>query len=199
MEGGLLSQNENVVASQGKSKDGYKMWFTVIAFHPYELSVVRKYFFVVDERVENRAKRGLRFDCELLLGKEELENLRAAKGGRQAALLTGALENLQKDIAELGGGAAQENTMLDVRVLLIKQVFDTFLLDLERSPDLATRLGDPNGVEFDHLNFGKGKIYLGAEGNIAVVKVRVGALLPTFDEMQEPAAATHIEQPANAR
>ena len=88
--------------------------------------------------------------------------------------------------------------MLDVRVLLIKQVFDTFLLDLERLPHLATKLGDPGGVEFDHLNFGKGKIYLGAEGDIAVVKVRVGALLPTFDDMQEPTAATHIEQPANA-
>jgi len=197
LEGGLLSQSENVAASQGKSKDGYKTWFTLIAFHPYELSVMRKYFFVVDERVENRRKRGLRFDCELFLGGQELEKLHAAKGGRQAALLIGVLGHLQKDITELAGGAAQDSRMLDVRVLLIKQVFDTFLLDLERLPHLATRLGDPGGVEFDHLNFGKGKIYLGAEGNIAVVKVRLGALLPTFDEMPEPPAATHTEQPAN--
>ena len=109
LEGGLLSQSENVAASQGKSKDGYKTWFTLIAFHPYELSVIRKYFFVVDERVENRRKRGLRFDCELFLGGEELEKLQAAKGGRQAALLTGVLDNLQKDIACRRRGSGQQD------------------------------------------------------------------------------------------
>ena len=195
----LLSQSESVVASLGQGKDGYKTWFTMVAFHEYELSVVRKYFFVVDERVHNRARRGLRFDCEMLLDKEGLDNIRLAKGARQVAVLKNMLDNLQKDTAELVGDVnapGQDNRMLDISVMLIKQVFETALLDLDRSPVLATKLSDPNGVEFDHLNFGAGKIRVQAEGNTVIVKVRLGALLPTFDELQEMGTVEQVAQPA---
>jgi hypothetical protein len=195
----LLSQSESVVASLGQSKDGYKTWFTMVAFHEYELSVVRKYFFVVDERVHNRAKRGLRFDCETLLDKEKLDNIRAAKGARQVVVLKNVLDNLQKDATGLAGDVnapGQDNRMLDVSVMLVKQVFETALLDLDRSPALATKLSDPNGVEFDHLNFGAGKIRVQAEGNTVIVKIRLGALLPTFDELQEMGTVEQVAQPA---
>jgi hypothetical protein len=195
----LLSQSESVVASLGQGKDGYKTWFTMVAFHEYELSVVRKYFFVVDERVHNRARRGLRFDCETLLDKEELDNIRAAKGARQVAVLKNVLDNLQKDAAGLVGDVnapGQDNRMLDISVMLIKQVFETALLDLDRSPVLATKLSDPNGVQFDHLNFGAGKIRVQAEGNTVIVKIRLGALLPTFDELEEIGVVEQAAQPA---
>jgi hypothetical protein len=195
----LLSQSESVVASLGQGKDGYKTWFTMVAFHEYELSVVRKYFFVVDERVHNRAKRGLRFDCETLLDKEKLDNIRAAKGARQVVVLKNVLDNLQKDATGLAGDVnapGQDNRMLDVSVMLVKQVFETALLDLDRSPALATKLSDPNGVQFDHLNFGAGKIRVQAEGNTVIVKIRLGALLPTFDELQEMGTVEQVAQPA---
>jgi len=195
----LLSQSESVVASLGQGKDGYKTWFTMVAFHEYELSVVRKYFFVVDERVHNRAKRGLRFDCETLLDKKELDNIRLAKSARQIAVLKNVLDNLQKDAAGLVGDVNapdQDNRMLDVSVMLIKQVFETALLDLDRSPALATKLSDPNGVEFDHLNFGAGRIRVQAEGNTVIVRIRLGALLPTFDELQEMGPVEQVAQPA---
>lgn len=195
----LLSQSESVVASLGQSKDGYKTWFTMVAFHEYELSVVRKYFFVVDERVHNRARRGLRFDCEALLDKEELDNIRLAKGARQVAVLKNVLDNLRKDAAELVGDVnapGQDNRMLDVSVMLIRQVFETALLDLDRSPVLATKLSDPNGIEFDHLNFGAGKIGVQTEGNTVIVRIRLGALLPTFDELEETGGVQQVAQPA---
>jgi hypothetical protein len=195
----LLSQSESVVASLGQSKDGYKTWFTMVAFHEYELSVVRKYFFVVDERVHNRARRGLRFDCEMLLDKEELDNIRLAKGARQVAVLKNMLDNLQKDTAELVADVnapGQDNRMLDISVMLVKQVSETALLDLDRSPVLATKLSDPNGVQFDHLNFGAGKIRVQAEGNTVIVRIRLGALLPTFDELQEMGTVEQVAQPA---
>jgi len=195
----LLSQSESVVASLGQSKDGYKTWFTMVAFHEYELSVVRKYFFVVDERVHNRARRGLRFDSETLLDKEELDNIRLAKGARQVAVLKNVLDNLQKDAAGLMSDVnapGQNNRMLDISVMLVKQVCETALLDLDRSPALAAKLSDPNGVEFDHLNFGAGKIRVQAEGNTVVVKIRLGALLPTFDELQEMGTVEQAAQPA---
>jgi len=195
----LLSQSESVVASLGQGKDGYKTWFTMVAFHEYELSVVRKYFFVVDERVHNRARRGLRFDSETLLDKEELDNIRLAKGARQVAVLKNVLDNLQKDAAGLMSDVnapGQNNRMLDISVMLVKQVCETALLDLDRSPALAAKLSDPNGVEFDHLNFGAGKIRVQAEGNTVVVKIRLGALLPTFDELQEMGTVEQVAQPA---
>ncbi len=195
----LLSQSESVVASLGQGKDGYKTWFTMVAFHEYELSVVRKYFFVVDERVHSRARRGLRFDCEMLLNKEELDSIRLAKSARQVAVLKNMLDNLQKDAAELVGDVnapGQDNRMLDVSVMLVKQVVETALLDLDRSPALATKLSDPNGVQFDHLNFGAGKIRVQADGNTVIVKIRLGALLPTFDELQEMGTVEQVAQPA---
>jgi hypothetical protein len=76
------------------------------------------------------------------------------------------------------------------------QIFDTILRGLDRSPVLATRISDPDGIEFDHINFGKGKIRVWAEGNIAVVKVRIGALVPTFYELPEVAIAEPVTQPA---
>lgn len=188
----LLSQSDSVVASLGRSGDDYKTWFTLIAFHEHELSVVRKYFFVVDEKVEKMFTqgRGLRFDCEMLLDNEALDEIRAANELKQIALLSRLLANLDSDVAGLGGDAdtpGQDNKMLDVNVLLIKQVFETILRGLDRSPVLATRISDPDGIEFDHINFGRGKIRVWAEGNIAVVKVRIGALVPTFHELPEVA------------
>ncbi|MBN2137305.1 MAG: hypothetical protein JW720_05835 [Sedimentisphaerales bacterium] len=196
----LISQSDNVVVSLGQSEDGYKTWFTMVAFHEHELSVVRKYFYVANERVGGRVRRGLRLDCEMLLDKEGLERIRTAKEQRQIALLKEMRSKLDKDVAELGGDAdvpGQENKKLDVSVLLIRQILDTVVRDLDRSPVLATRIGDPDGIDFDHISFGKGKIQLLADGNIALLKLRLGALLPTFYELGEVGAGG--EPPAGGK
>ena len=193
----LLSQSDSVVASLGQTKEGYKTWFTMVAFHEYELSVIRKYFFVVDEKVEKRMTKGLglRFDCEMLLDKEELDKIQASKELKQAALLKRMRDNLSSDASELAGGTDAPRSVegrLDVNVLLIKQVFGTILRGLDRSPVLATRISDPNGIGFDHINFGEGKVRLWTEGNVAAVKVRLGALVPTFHEFRD----TNLQAPS---
>lgn len=199
----LLSQSDSVVASLGQSKEGYKTWFTMVAFHEYELSVIRKYFFVVDEKVEKRMTKGLgfRFDCEMLLDKEELEKMRGEKEPNEIALLKRMRDNLGSDASELAGGTDTPRSAegrLDVNVLLIKQVFETILRGLERSPVLATRISDPNGIGFDHINFGEGKVRVWTDGNVAAAKIRLGALLPTFHELPQPAVAgqRRLQQPA---
>ncbi|HLB74684.1 MAG TPA: hypothetical protein VJJ98_11745 [Sedimentisphaerales bacterium] len=197
----LLSQSDSVVASLGQGKEGYKTWFTMVAFHEYELSVIRKYFFVVDEKVEKRFTlgRGLRFDCEMLLDKEELEKLGDAKELGEVALLKRIGENLGRDACELGGGTEAPRSAegrLDVNVLLIKQVLDTIVRGLERSPELAARISDANGIGFDHINFGEGKVRMWAEGNVVAVKIRLGAFLPTFQELAGPAVAEPAQQAA---
>lgn len=184
----LLSQSESVVASLGQSKNGYKTWFTMVAFHEYELSVIRKYFFVVDERVRNRPRQGLRLDCEMALEKEMLNRFYAAENTSQIAILKYALDNLRKDINELGGDIdmpSQDNKMLDISAMLIKQILETITLKLGKSGLLAARLSDPGGVEFDHINFGKGRIQMVIENDIVTIKMRLGALVSTFEDLEE--------------
>ncbi len=186
----LLTQSDSVVASLGRSKEGYKTWFTMVAFHEYELGVIRKYFFVVDEKVEKGMTKGLgfRFDGEMLLDGEELAKIRDTKEIQQITVLKMMRDKLSSDVSDLGGGtdaSASTEGRLNINVLLIKQVLETILRGLDRSPVLATRMSDPNGIGFDHINFGEGKVRVWAEGNVAAVKIRLGALLPTFHELQD--------------
>ena len=68
-----VSHSDRVVASLGQSEDDSRTWFNMVTFHEFNLNVVRKYFFVVDDRTGNlraRSRRGFRFDCGIVLGKE---------------------------------------------------------------------------------------------------------------------------------
>ena len=61
----MLSQGQSIAASLGQGKEGRQTWFNMVTFDEYELDVIRKYFFVVDEeasRFPARFRRGLRFD-----------------------------------------------------------------------------------------------------------------------------------------
>jgi hypothetical protein len=188
IEDEVTSRGDNVVASLGQAKNGYKTWFTMVAFHEYELSAVRKYFFVVDERVENSPRRGLRFDCEMLLPKQTLADSLAGEQAQRIARLKSVVDNLRKDLADLGGSIdvpSEDNKALDIGAMLVRQVFDTVLLKLDSLPGLAEKLGDPAGVEFDHINFGPGKIQMVVGGDVAKIKVRLGALLPTFEDYEQ--------------
>ena len=188
IEDEVTSRGDNVVASLGQAKNGYKTWFTMVAFHEYELSAVRKYFFVVDERVENSPRRGLRFDCEMLLPKQTLADSLAGEQAQRIARLKSVVDNLRKDVADLGGSIdvpSEDNKALDIGAMLVRQVFDTVLLKLDSLPGLAEKLGDPAGVGFDHINFGPGKIQMVVVGDVAKIKVRLGALLPTFEDYEQ--------------
>jgi hypothetical protein len=194
--GEILSQSESVVASLGRGKEGYKTWFTMVTFHEFELSVIRKYFFIVDEKVEKTmAKgRGFRFDCQMLLTQDEIgEILDTTTEAKQTAVFKAMLDNLDKDVDQLAPDIdtpGQENKSLDISVLLIKNVCGSILRDLERSSVLATQISSSEGIEFEHINFGKGRIRIWSEGgDTALIRIRLGDLLPTFDELPPDAAA----------
>ena len=182
----LLSHSESVVASLGQSKDCYKTWFNMVSFHEYRLNVIRKYFFLVHDKAgsfQTRSKRGLRFDCEMVLEKQVLDKPYAAESARQIAILRAVLDNLRKDLNELSADTnapGQSNEMLNVCGMLINQTFETILLKLDSSPILATRLGQTGGFEFDHINFDLGKIQMMVEGDIVTVQIRLGAFADTI-------------------
>jgi len=190
LEHELLSQSDVIVASSGQNKNGYRTWFTMVAFDEHTMVAKRKYFFLVDERAKisptklkrflAAPKQGLVFDSQVVLETEVLAKPYATKEAGQIAILKQVAESLRKDIDELSGntdGPSQGNKMLTVSGLLMNQLFETVLLELHKSPVLATRLSSKGGVEFNHISFDKGKIRMVVEDDIVTVKVGLGLFM----------------------
>ena len=178
-----VSHSDRVVASLGQSPDGYSTWFNMVTFHEFRLNVIRKYFFAVDDRagsLRTRARRGLRFDCEIVLSKEVLGGSYASENERRIAILRYVLDSVRKDIKDLGDDVdvpGQYNQKLDVCGMLINQMFETVLVKLEASPVLAMKLSRAGGAQFDHINFNKGTVRMVVEDDAVAVKVRFGAFV----------------------
>ena len=56
-EAELLSQSESVVASWGQKEEMAILWFNAVAFDEDELTAVRKYAFVTDEKAKGCSQR----------------------------------------------------------------------------------------------------------------------------------------------
>ena len=52
----------------------------------------------------------------------------------------------------------QFNVKLDVCGMLINQTLELILVKLDSVPVLVTKLDSSDGVDFDHISFGKGKV-----------------------------------------
>ena len=180
-EAETVSHSDRVVASLGQSPDDSRTWFNMVTFHEYRLNVIRKYFFTVDDRagsLRTRSRRGLRFDCEMVLGKEVLGKSYTSANTRRIAILRYVLDSTHRDIKELGDDVdvpGQYNKKLDVCGMLINQMFETVLVKLEASPVLAMRLSQAGGAEFDHINFNKGTVLMVVADDAVAVKARFGA------------------------
>lgn len=186
----LLSQSDTMVASSGQNKNGYRTWFSMVAFDEHTMVAQRKYFFLVDERVKISAtklkrflsapKGGLTFDSQVVLETEVLTKPYATEEAGQIAILKQVAQSLRKDIDELSGntdGPGQGNKTLTVSGLLMNQVFEAVLLELHKSPVLAKRLSTENGVEFNHIGFDRGNIRMAVEDDIVTVKIGVGLFM----------------------
>lgn len=184
----LVSQSDTVAASLCQSKSGYKTWFTLVAFDEHTMTARRKYFYLVDELASTAAtepirlwtgpRRGLRFDCQMVLQTEVLAQPYATEQARQIAILKQVAENLRRDIDELTaqtGTPSQGNQILTVSGMVVNQVFETVLLELSTSAVPAQKLTEKNGYQFNHINFDKGRIRLTLQDDIATVKIGLGA------------------------
>jgi len=183
----LLSQSDTAIASVGKSKDGYKSWFTMVSFDERDMTANRKYFYLADERAllkptslrhfQILPKPGLIFDSQMVLQLDVLAKPYVTEEARQIAILKHIAENLSKDIDEL----SQDNQTLAVSGMLMNQVFKSVLLELDKSPVLAKSLSDKSGVQFNHISFGKGRIGITVDDSIGTVKLRLGLFVHKFD------------------
>jgi hypothetical protein len=176
-----VSHSDRVVASLGQSRDGYSTWFNMVRFHEYQLNVIHKYFFDVIDRAGSlmrRPRRGLRFDCEIVLDREVLSKSYASENEKRIAILKYVLDSVRRDIKELGDDADvpdQYNKKLDVCGMLINQTLELILVKLDSSPVLATKLSSTGGLYFDHINFGEGTVRMVVSDDTVAVKVRFGA------------------------
>jgi hypothetical protein len=176
-----VSHSDRVVASLGQSRDESRTWFNMVTFDQYRLNVIRKYFFVVDDKAGSlgrRPRRGLRFDCEMVLEKDVLNESHTYENLRRIAILRYILAQTHKDIKELGDDVdvpGQYNKKMDVCGMLINQMFEMVLVKLDSSPVLAMRLSEADGAEFDHINFGKGTVQMVVTDDTVAAKACFGA------------------------
>ena len=123
-----------------------------------------------------------------------------AENARRIAMLRNVLDNLRKDFSELSDDTDapdQKNKMFDICRMLINQTFVVILRELDSSPVLATRLSQAGGVEFDHINFDKGKIQMVVGGNIVRVKIRLGAFTHMIEVKKSKAKKERVRKPSS--
>lgn len=187
----LLSQSDTAVASCGKSKDAYKTWFYMVAFDEHSMTARRKYFFLIDEKVRVLPsdpkqyvippRRGLMFDCEMVLDPQAISGPFATEEAGRIAVLKQVANDLRKDVGRLtdgNGASGQGNEMLAVSSMLMNQAFEAALLELSKSPVLATKLDETTGVRFKHLSFDPARVRMLVEDDTVAVTFRLG--LPFF-------------------
>jgi len=184
-----LSQGENVAVTLGQSKNGRETWFNMVTFDEFKLSVIRKYYFCVDEdaaRFPARLRRGFRFECEMVLDEQVLGQTYASDSAMRIAVLRHIRENLRKDVEAMGAAdsPAQPNKMLSVCGMLLNQTLEAILLKLESSPALGTRLAEDTGIDFDHVNFGPGKVTMVFLENLAALRIRFGVFADAKGTLQ---------------
>jgi hypothetical protein len=169
----LLSQSKSVIASSGQKKKGRKVWFNMVAFDENQLTAKRKYILIVDD-IPNpleEPRKNLSFDCEMILESSIINEPYANENSRRIAILRRVKENTSKDSGEVGS----DNKVLASSGMLANQALEAALVKLDSSPVLASKLSEPAGVDFSHINLGRGKIQMLVDDNIVKVKMRLGS------------------------
>lgn len=185
----ILSQSESVVASWGEKENGKQFWFNVVSFDEEELTAIRKYALLVDEKTVDSwliaPKYGpstrLRFDAEAVMDAEVLDEPYPNENAMKIAILRRLAADFANDIGQL----TTEGRTLSSSAMMIKQAINAVLTKLDESPALAIRLAEPAGLSFDHMTIGKSKVRMLIENDIVKLKIKCGKdwfLLKKFEE-----------------
>ncbi|MBW8034993.1 MAG: hypothetical protein FVQ79_04990 [Planctomycetes bacterium] len=177
----LVSQSESVVASWGEEKNTSIMWFNAVAFNEEDMTAVRKYGFVVDEKAKSYyflSVLNMRFDAELIMSPDVLDAPYADANARKIAVLRQVLKKFGEDVIQLTG----DSQILDSSSAMIKQVLKRILYQLDHSPALAVRFEELEGMKFDQMSFGDGRVRMLIEGNLVKLKFKVGSYVRDFEE-----------------
>lgn len=172
----LLSQSKSVIASTGQKKKGYKMWFNMVAFDENELIAKRKYILIEDEKPKAFLVTPWGyaiFECKMVLTDEILSEPYSNENARRVAILRYVLDTLRSDIKEV----QPDNKMLGIAGGMINLGLDTVLIKLDKAPAYAAKLSQEKGLDFEHVNYDKGRIKMAVEGDIAKVEMKLGSII----------------------
>ncbi len=180
----LLSQSQSVIASYGQEKDAQELWFNMVAFDEARLTAVRKYAFLVNESTGLYViarKRKLRFDARAVVNAKVMTEPFENENAHNIAILRDVSDKFHDDIGQL----TFDSVDLNSAAMLTMNIFNTVLVKLDNSPALATRLAREAGMEFDHMNFGKGNIRMTRQGDIVSIKIKIGQAAKGFEKQPD--------------
>ena len=170
----LLSQSESVVASWGtKDKKDRTHWFNMVAFDQNSALAVRKYGFVLEETTwgpNRRPTPALRLDIEEVLDKKTLEEPYPNANAMRIAVLQKAVEMLGADAREV----SFDSVTLRNSAAMANQALHFALVKLTQSPAEAARLGELEGMPFDHAILGQSRIRMLVRGDVVTIKIKAG-------------------------
>jgi hypothetical protein len=184
----FLSQSKSIVAIAGTTRQGHKMWLNMVTFDENELIAKRKYFFISNERPKIlfvEPWEGVDFGCQMILPKDVLDEPYANENARRIAILKKVDVDTRKDTSEVG----TDNATLSLCGMMAGQGMESLLNKLDESPALAIRLSEPNGLEFEHTSFDKGRLRMVIDNDIVTVRMRLGS----FVKKQEKFSFEHME------
>ncbi|RKY08754.1 MAG: hypothetical protein DRP66_03840 [Planctomycetota bacterium] len=180
----LLSQSQSVIASYGQEEDAEELWFNMVAFDEAMLTAVRKYAFLVDESTGPYViarKRKLRFDARVVVDPKVMAEPFENENARSIAILRDVSSKFSDDIGQLTFDSADLNSA----AMLTKHIFNTILVKLDNSPAPAVRLAGAAGMEFDHMNLGKGNVRMVRQGDIVSIKIKIGQAAKKFEKQPD--------------
>ena len=184
----LLSQSKSVIASAGQKKEGYKLWFKMVAFDEDTLTAQRRYLLIEDEKPKILFREpwmGFEFKCRVVIPKDVLEKPYNSENARRVAIFRQVLKSFREDISRV----ELDNKQLAICGMLVNQAMEAVLLKLDKSPAEASKLHEPEGVEFDHLSLDKGRVLMTIWDDIASVKIKLGSFEHLFEDDDSPKPA----------
>lgn len=181
----LLSQSEKVLAAQGQKRKGTKKLYTMVSFDENDLLAKRKYLAVVDEKPRLiplvSPWTGLKFDCQMVLEGDVLEEPYSNENARRIAILKFVQQMTHDDTLEV----APDNKVYEIFGAMVNQALEAVLLDLDESPALAGKISDAKGLKFQHVSFDRGKIQMTDDGKVVTVKMRLGSFTNGFEKVED--------------
>ncbi|MBW8000691.1 MAG: hypothetical protein FVQ80_01545 [Planctomycetes bacterium] len=180
----LLSQSKSVVATHGaKRRKHQKMWFKMVAFDEDALTAQRKYILFEDEKPKflyADPAWGVKFECEIVLSKEILNEPYANENARRIAVLKEILKRFQGDMGEVEA----DNKELRMTGMIAHQALTSLVTELGAEPGSAAQAGkldSVKGVEFSNMTYTHGLAWMRIEcDDIVRVKIFLGSFAKKY-------------------
>jgi hypothetical protein len=168
----LMAQSESSIVSWGNGKKGYRMWLTMASFAEEDVTVTRKYFLAVDEKSYHlfAEDQKLFFAVKAIISPELLERNFTSRDQRKITVLKRVFDNFKEDIRPL----VSNGETLRSADLTVRQAVNGIITKLEQSPSLASRLVEKDGLKFDHITMGPGRVRMVILGDTAELMIKIG-------------------------